>query len=132
MGESVTITIENLSNDAKVLRFAWVAASNGSLTEVTTDQVITAEILGFSIMLGITDPGGTTPTDDYNVVIKDAYGVDMFGGELDDRDNNNSEQAVPKIDTVFGGRMIGTALTFDITDNSINAGNGDVYLYLER
>ena len=132
MGESVTVSVEEISQNARRLRFAWVAASNGSLTVITTDQEITAQIRGWSIVLGITDPGSPAPDDNYAVVIKDAYGVDVFGGEMDNRDTANSEQCVPLMDVVYGARLLETALTFDITGNSVDSATGDVYLYLER
>lgn len=133
MADSVEITIEELSANAKVLKFAWVAAGGGGLTAVTTGPSITAQILGWSITLGITDPGdGVPPTDNYSISLKDDFGMDVFGSELGSRDEANTEQVIPKIDTVYGARIVGTALTFDVTGNSVSSATGDLYVYLER
>lgn len=42
-----------------------------------------------------TNPG-TAPTDDYDIVLNDADGIDIMGGNLADRDTSSSEEAYPK------------------------------------
>ncbi len=132
MAESITMTLNEVNPRVFELKIAWIAASNGSLTAEDTNLEITGKLKGWSCFLAITDPGSTAPTDNYNVSVKDAYGVDIFGGELDNRDTANSEQAVPLMDVVYGARLINTALTFDVTGNSVDSATGDVYLYFER
>ena len=132
MTESITMTLNEVNPRVFELKIAWIAASNGSLTAEDTNLEITGKLKGWSCFLGITDPGSTAPTDNYNVSVKDAYGVDIFGGELDNRDTANSEQAVPLMDVVYGARLVNTALTFDVTGNSVDSATGDVYLYFER
>jgi hypothetical protein len=41
----------------------------------------------------VTNPGATAPTDNYDIVVNDADGVDVAAGVLANRDTANSEQA---------------------------------------
>lgn len=131
MAETVTMTLDSISDKHSVLKIAWEAHTDGSLTAVATDSNITAEIKGWSIILGITDPG-TAPTAAYDVSLTDAYGMDVFGLELYNRSATATEQAVPLMDAIYGARLVDTALTFDILGNSNNGATGDVYIYLTR
>jgi hypothetical protein len=72
------------------------------------------------------------PTDNYDITITDAHGVDVMGGELNNRDAINSEQALPKIDAVYGGGIINETVTLNISNNSVNSATGTVTLYIDR
>ena len=49
------------------------------------------------IFLAETDPGGTAPTSNYDIVINNAAGVDVMGGALMNRHTSNSEKATPAL-----------------------------------
>ena len=39
-----------------------------------------------------TNPGGTAPTDNYDIELQNSDGIDILNGELYDRDTSNSER----------------------------------------
>ncbi len=79
----------------------------------------------------ITDPDGTAaPTDNYDVVIKNEYGIDILQGIGADRDTSNSEYANIVIGTYFKPVVCGPC-TLEIT-NAGNAKSGHICLLLRR
>lgn len=120
----VEVTIDWVADDG--------AGVGGSVPETAFDTTDTVDILGRYCVLGVTDPdAGTPPTDNYDIEILDEYGCDIFGGALTNRDTANSEQAVPKINSVYGGRLCAGVWTFKLTGNSVNDAEGKCVLYFE-
>lgn len=82
----------------------------------------------------VTNPGATAPTDDWDVVLNDADGLDVFMGKGANRDTANSEQFTPFTTdgtNVSAGVAVGGTHTLSAT----NAGNAKVFvirLYVER
>lgn len=113
---TVTQTWKQYGRDVTVVTFTCTADSvDNSYPATATNR----EINGF-VFLVITNPDDTTaPTDDYDITLVDADGVDIMGGELVDRDNTNSEQAVPLIDAVYGSRWVTGIFTVTPTGNSV-------------
>ena len=57
------------------------------------------------------------------------------GGTLADRDETNSEQAVPCVDTtnsVYGARWVSGKLTLNLSGNSVASATGTVVVYFFR
>ena len=80
--------------------------------------------------MGVTDPGATAPTDNYDITIVDEYGSDIFGATLTNRDTTNTEEATPLIGgTSYGSRLVTGDLTFTLTNNSVNEAVGTCILY---
>lgn len=77
-------------------------------------NVTTKPLFGY-IFLAETNPGTEAPTDNYDIVLNTATGVDVFGGNLMNRDTTNTERAVP----LTVGWIDGT-LTLAVTNNSVN------------
>jgi hypothetical protein len=112
----------------------WVSdASDG------TCVIVTRKIVG-ELVRGVTDPGATAPTDNYDIVITDEEGVDVLAacvaaGRLADRDTANSEQAYFFVENVDASPLatsrhpvVCDKLTITVT----NAGNsklGQLILY---
>ncbi len=65
----------------------WTSSDTGAATG-------TAYIDG-AIVRVVTNPGGTAPTDDYDLTIIDSDGVDLLAGEGANRDTSTSEQIFP-------------------------------------
>jgi len=125
---TVTTTISRATNDTVKIVFAWTAdASDGSVPATATTQTIDGYVV-----LVITNPGGTAPTDNYDITLTDADSVDIMGGTLADRDTSNSEHAVPKIGAVYGGRWVSGTITLNITNNSVNSATGTVTIYVQK
>lgn len=111
----------------------WVADdTDGSVPDAAFSAADTIDILGRYCILAVTDPDGdTAPTDNYDITVEDEYGCDIFGGALENRDVANSEQAVPKVNSVYGGRLCAGIWTFKLSGNSVNSAEGKCVLYFE-
>ncbi len=142
MAESVKITLKMVPNsmgrELMKVAFTWVSHTDGSLTAVSTNdtkhegRTITDWMKGWDVLFAITNPGATAPTANYNAVFTDEDSCDIFGGELNDLSATVAEQAVPLVGSAYATRPITSALSFDITDNSVNTGLGTAILFLGR
>lgn len=121
-GSSVTITRKRLGDIIK-LKFAWVSDDAAGTASGTTTFEVTGLPMRFTT---VPSGGGTAPTDNYDITIKDEDGVDILNGQGADRDTANTEN---KRDS--DGLMIcaATALTFAVA-NAGNSKQGTAYLYL--
>lgn len=125
---SVSQTITKQPGGVSVLTFTCTADSSGGSYPSTATTV---PIYGY-VFLVVTNPGSTAPTDNYDIVLNDADGIDVMGGMLANRDTSTSEQAVPKIDStnsIYGPRYVGSTLTLVITNNSVNSAGTVVSVY---
>ncbi len=83
------------------------------------------------VVMIVTDPGATAPSDNYDLYIKDSAGVDIMNGTTENRDTANSEQAMPKWGTdYFHPRPVYGALTFSLSGNSVDSALGEVFIYM--
>lgn len=113
------------SSPIQVIQLAWTTVATGAFT--STDTNYTGE--GFLYMVE-TDPDGTAaPTDDYDITLTNANGVDIMGGALANRDTANTEIVMPLLNGNYTAiPFIGT-LTLAITNAGANK-SGKVRLYL--
>ena len=144
MAGTITATFKDYSSERinmKLIKFACVAdAASSPYGDFPTGQDTTTlgisldKIKGWSVVLVVTDPGAVAspPTDDYDIVINDDYGCDVMGGELTNRDTAITEQAMPKIGSHYGPRLVETALTPVITNNTVAGATIDIYVYLQK
>jgi len=115
---TITQSDVKVYDNVRMLTFTCTADASAHTYPVTASNV---DIDGF-VFLVVTNPDGTTaPTDAYDITLTDSDGVDVMGGELADRSDSNSEQAVPLIDGVFGSRFVKGPLTITITGNSVDS-----------
>ena len=84
------------------------------------------------VFLITTNPGGTAPTDNYDITLTDSDTVDVAGGELANRDTTTSEQVVPKVGAVYGSRYVETGVTLNLSGNSVNSATGTVKIYVYK
>lgn len=111
---------ETTHTSLKRIKFVWISSAAGA-----ADATTTAKFDGEIVMVA-TAPGtgGTQPTDDYDLVITNADGVDMLAGQGANRDNVATEIIASGL-----GGFSGEAVTLGIT----NAGNtkaGTVYVWI--
>ena len=138
-GSSATITFGKIdtpyagTHGIVEVKIEWVGDdADGSVPDTVFDSTDTIDILGRYCVLAVTDPDGdTAPTDNYDITVEDEYGCDIFGGALENRDTANSEQAVPKVSSVYGGRLCAGTWTFKLSGNSVNSAEGKCVLYFE-
>lgn len=103
-------------------------ASAGTFPSTGT-AVSERNVDGF-MFLAVTDPSGVTaPQDNYDIVVNDSLGCDVFGGELANRDETNTEQAMPKIGSHYGGRYVSGPVTVVISGTTEPAAGIVVELY---
>lgn len=92
-------------------------------TAGTTVALAETDVLGYFLCSMETNPGGTAPTDDYDIVINTAGGADLLGGAGMNRDQTNTEIAYPTIDSTSGQKgcvPINSALSLVLSGNSVN------------
>jgi len=107
-------------------------SATGAFPSTTTSVGNSAFIYGTALCGMETNPGATKPTDEYDIVINNAGGRDILGGQGTNRDETNTEYVVPKMDTITGQvgcTPVDTALTLAITNNSVKSAIVSVKLY---
>jgi hypothetical protein len=117
---SATITRQKIGSDIEVINIAWTAATNGSFT---------SEIFGVAgcLFYAVTNPGAVAPTDNYDITISNADGIDLAATQLTDRDTANSEAV--KITTI---QCVNGDVTLAIANNSVNSATGVIRLFFGR
>lgn len=134
---TVTQAIVKYPNaNLQTVTFSWVGdASNGTVPSTATNAAITAAIAGWYVYAIETDPGSVAPTTLYDIVINDASGFDIAGGQLANRSATATERVIPKLDataSLYGGQLIDSALTLVITGQSVVSATGTVKLFLAK
>lgn len=131
---SVVVTKgQYLDGENKTLLFTWIAHTDGSVTAQTTTTEETNFIKGYYLCAAVTNPGGTAPADNYDLTVTNADSIDLFGGALANRDESNSEYAVPTIATgVKGCAFVDGALTVNWSAVTTNSGNGTLKLFFAK
>lgn len=110
---------EETFGSIKKIKYEWTSAADGTASATTTN------IYNGQILRLVTIPDGTAaPTDNYDVVINDADGVDALNAKGADRDTADTEQVVADLGCVANDK-----LTFSIS-NAGDTKKGTVILYL--
>jgi len=115
--------------DIRIVTMTWTGdASAGTLPSTAFSSTTMNSVRGWYLTQAITDPGATTPTDDYDIVLNDSSGLDLMSGNLADRDEANTEVAFP--DTIT--RPIDTTLTFVVSNTTKASGLGVTKFYFSK
>ena len=139
-GSSVTVTkrsIENNSEHIDEYAVAWVgddATGAVPVTEIVLSGALAHDkpIYGW-VFLAETDPGaGVPPTDNYDIEILNAQGVDIFGAELINRSQTLTQRVTPKVGAAYGEAFSCSILRFSLANNSVNSATGTLRLYVRR
>jgi hypothetical protein len=104
-------------------------------THGTTVALVETDVLGYFLCSMETDSGTTAPTDDYDIVINTAGGVDILGGAGANRDTANTETAYPTIDSTTGQKAcvpVNSALSLVLSGNDVNNATVAIKLMLVR
>lgn len=112
----------------KVLTISWVADSADATVPNTTITSITYGIGGWYIYSAETNPGAVAPTDNYDITILDADGVDLAGGMLMNRDTANTEMVGIALGTIGHYPIVRGNLTFTLSNNLVNSATGTCIL----
>jgi hypothetical protein len=98
----------------------WTSDGSGNYTETLTG------IIGV-ILRVVFDPGSTAPTDNYDVTLTDAHGLELLGTVGADRDTANSEGNTPA-NTAGFPIAVAPPLYLSIS-NAGSAKTGTIYIY---
>lgn len=122
MAAGTATVAETTYTSAKKIRWAWTSGDGGEGGTVTspTTKVYDGKLVGFT-----TNPGGTAPTDDYDITITDADGDDVLLGAGTDRDAANTEHVAEGSLSAVAGSV----LTLNVT-NAGDAKEGVVILWI--
>lgn len=108
------------------IQIDWTGdAANGSVPN-TVLPAFEGEILAIE-----TNPGSTAPTDNYDIALNDAEGLDRLNGAGQNRDTANTESAA----VAFTSTSIpipvdlDDVLTLAISDNSVNSATGRIVIF---
>ena len=112
--ESLTQSIK-ASGPYHVYVLAWVTDSSGNFTATATTQ----EINGMVLMAEHVPSATAIPTDQYDVVLNNDQGIDVFGGALGNLSNTTAGETMPLLNGNYTAIPVMGTLTFDVT----NAGN---------
>jgi len=125
---ATTMTLKGKHNNSKtdhhetlLLTLDWVSTTGGASTTSTADfdymfKPISHWIQGRELVMGQTNPSATAPTADYDIVVNDDQGQDLFGGGLGDRSATATESAFTYDGSVYGTRIVDGDLSIQITD----------------
>lgn len=143
-GSSTTVTYDNGDLGPNIGGYGSIRKVLISfVTDDTTGSVAcTLEKISGELIKIVTDPGGTAPTDNYDVVLTDEEGVDL-SGNMDDaaiaaliaRDTANTEETyLCLFDTAAGTSRVAAfpVICDKLTVTVNNAGNsktGQIILY---
>lgn len=117
---SVTIA-ETRHTVVKKLKFTWVSASDGTASGATTFSY-DGKIENLTT---VPAAAGSAPTDNYDLTLTDADGVDVLAGGGANRDTANTEQVVAS----SLGVVAGSVLTLNVS-NAGDTKGGVVYVYI--
>jgi len=126
---TVTQTYVQKTNNVFCLTYSWIADATLH-TVPATDSTVAVD--GYVILVVTNPDDDTAPTNAYDITLTDENNCDVMGGNLADRSDTNSEHAVPKIGSVYGGRWVSGILTLNISNNSVNSAAGTVAVYIQR
>jgi hypothetical protein len=123
---TITQAHYTIGNVRKVVFTCTADAANGSFPSTAITLPIEGRLLALE-----TNPGATAPTDNYDIAITDAEGLDVLQGVGANRDTANTEMAA----VIFASTSVNPVvdesdtLTLAITNNSVNSATITVVLY---
>ncbi len=129
MASSVVITYPvRLTDTVHKFTATITAHTNGTVTSVVTPFNIDGHV-----MHAETVPSAVTaPQDNYDLVLSNANGVDVFGAELNNRATATAQQAMPKIGNSYGDRYVDGPLTIAMSGNNVNGAITVLTVYFKK
>lgn len=111
-----TVTHTTAGSPVELLTFTCQTDTAGS---ATITGVTSGAVRGW-VFQAETDPGATGPTDNYDIVLNNSGGADVFNGALANRDTTNTELAWPLVGTIPVRTFVDGTLAIVVTNNSVN------------
>ena len=125
MAGTVTITHYEVGLVRRI-QVDWVADAADGSVPATALPSIEGRLLAL-----VTNPGGTAPTDNYDITLPSGEGDDRLQGVGANRDTANTEAAP----IVYAGTSLhpwvdgDETLTFTLANNAVNSATGRAVLY---
>lgn len=104
MADAIVTVSEDRAPGVTKIKWTWTSATDGTASG-TTSMTYTGKIRRV-----VTDPGGTAPTDDYDITITDADGYDVL-----DSNGINRDTAATEVVAVTG-ILVGSTLTLNVSN----------------
>lgn len=117
---------------AVVTLYCTASVDDASFPATALNAEIQGKIFGHFLYAMETNPGTTSPTDNYDITLEDADGLDILGGAGADRDASATEKVMPKINGIEAPVPIDGPLTLKITNNSVNSAVISIKFYFVR
>lgn len=115
-----TVTQEHqaLGNIRRIVFTCTADAADGSFPATAVSVKFEGRLVSLE-----TNPGSTAPTDDYDIVLTDAHGLDVLRGAGGNRDTANTEIAAVVFSSTSAHPMVDETdtLTLAISNNSVNS-----------
>jgi len=117
----------------KVVTISWVAGTGGGADDgdmvPATINAATYELAGYYLYSIETNPGDTAPTDNYDLTVTDADGLDVLWAKGYNRDEADTEIAF-LADATYGYYVVRGNLTVTMVNgsNTVAASSGDIIL----
>lgn len=123
---TITQTHYTLGSVRKVVFTCTADAANGSFPATAITEKFEGRLIALE-----TNPGTTAPTDDYDIAITDAEGLDVLRGVGANRDTANTEVAAIVFSSTSVHPVVDDTdtLTLAITNNSVNSATIVIVLY---
>ena len=119
------VIVETHQQTEKIITLAWTADTDG-----TVDYTLKNSFgFGKVIYMVVTDPGATSPTDNYDITLTDSNLADVMGGALSNRDEATTEQAMPLVGGAYQPRKVFGSLVLSIANNGVDSATGTIIIY---
>jgi hypothetical protein len=137
---TTTLTSDTLHPDVEIIKYAIIANTGGTVTAVSSTNTCTNKSracypydrVGY-IWKVVTVMGTPTPADAWDLTITDdTTGADLLGGEGANITNASSAEILPKIGNAYGGNILGTSFTPNVTDLTEGSSALDIYIYIVK
>ena len=111
-------------------RAMMVVKTNLTFASGTQAATTTHSYYGFVTQVYI-DHGGTAPTDNWDLVVTDEFGVDVINGKGANIASGTDKHTFTQSD-LDGGMACSGQLTFTGTNGGSSDGVAEIYLYIAR
>ncbi len=112
------------SGTIRLFQVSYVSSSaGGGLFTCSTSKELTGWILEVE-----TDPGATTPDDNYDITLLNANGRDVMGGALANRDQSTTEVTKPTVNGSSREAIVDGLLVITVTAMG-NAKTAEILIY---
>lgn len=130
--ESTAVTTRNGDNRREAYERLVIDWTADDTTPADPQTLVLPAINGELISL-TTDPGSTAPTDNYDITIEDALGVDVLQGVGANRHESTTQQVYITVDGTETRPVVTQydVLTLNIAGNAVVSATGRIILVYE-